>query len=74
MSSGVTTSRCSTSLPNPGKCSSSTAWALSANGSRSVSQSLPLSSYGAYWTKHESTCLPGGAMSGSITDCMAASM
>ena len=33
---------------------------------RSASQSLSRSLYGAYWTKHDITCLPGGAMSGSI--------
>ncbi len=27
-----------------------------------------------YWTKHDMTCLPGGAMSGSIVDWMAPSM
>ena len=74
MSTGVTTSRCSTRSPKPGKCSSSTACALSPKRSRSVSQSLPRSSYGAYCTKHDMTCLPGGAMSGSTTDWIAASM
>ena len=46
-----------------------------------VAEALPLglpvaaaSSYGAYWTKHDMTCLPGGAMSGSTTDWIAASM
>ena len=41
MSTGVTTSRCSTRSPKPGKCDSRTACALSPKLSRSVSQSLP---------------------------------
>jgi len=58
----------------PGKNDSSVACTVSAKRSRSVSQSLPLRWYGAYCTKHDMTCLPGGAMSGSTTDWIAASM
>src|SRR5680860_1361670 len=72
MSRGVTISRCSTRSPKPGKCDSRTACTLSPNGSRSVSQSLPSRWYGAYCTKHDMTCLPGGAISGSTTDWIAA--
>ena len=39
-----------------------------------MSQSLPFRWYGAYWTKHDMTCLPGGAMSGSTNDWIAQSM
>ena len=66
MSSGVRTSRCSTRSPKPGKNDSSVRWTVSPRFWRSVSQSLSRSLYGAYWTKHDITCLPGGAMSGSI--------
>ena len=66
MSSGVTTSRWRIRSPNPGKNDSSVRWTVSPRPCRSVSQSLPLRWYGAYWTKHDITCLPGGAMSGSI--------
>ena len=74
MSSGVTTSRCSTRSPKPGKNDSNVACTVSAKFSRSVSQSLPLRWYGAYCTKHDMTCLPGGAMSGSTNDWIAQSM
>src|SRR5688500_12150222 len=30
--------------------------------------------YGAYWTKHDMTCLPGGATLGSVSDGMTMSM
>src|SRR3990170_3007997 len=73
MSSGVTTSRCNTRSPKPGKNDSSVRWTVSPNPWRSVSQSLDRRWYGAYWTKQLMTALPGGAMSGSMNDCNAQS-
>ncbi len=71
MSSGVTTSRWSTRSPNPGKNDSSVRWTMSPRFCFSVSQSPSRSSYGVYWMKQDMTCLPGGAMSGSIVLWMA---
>ena len=42
----------------------------SPNASRFASFQPPSMSYGAYCTKHDITCCPGGAMSGSIIDGM----
>ena len=74
MSSGVRTSRWRTSLPKPGKNDSSVACTVSPRFSFSVSQSLSRRWYGVYWMNELMTCLPGGAMSGSIVDWIAQSM
>ena len=74
MSSGVRISRWRTRSPKPGKNDSSVAWTVSPKFSCSVSQSLSRRWYGAYWMKQLITCLPGGAMSGSIVDWIAQSM
>ena len=46
----------------------------SPNASRFASVQPPFRWYGAYWTKMLITCLPGGAMPGSIMDGMTMSM
>src|SRR6185436_17957561 len=46
----------------------------SPNASRFASVQPPLMLYGAYWTKMLMTCLPGGAIPGSIIDGMITSM
>jgi hypothetical protein len=46
----------------------------SPKASRFASSQPPVMFDGAYWTKIDITCLPGGAMPGSIIDGMMTSM
>src|SRR6266550_8973887 len=50
-----------------GACSASVSITASPNASRSVSHEPDARSYGAYCTKHERMCLPGGATDGSVS-------
>src|ERR1700739_480488 len=50
-----------------GMCSLMVSMTLSPKASRFASSQVPSASlYGAYCTKHDSTCLPGGATDGSV--------
>ena len=47
---------------------------MSPNASRFASVQPPFTLYGAYCTKIDITCLPGGAIAGSIIDGITMSM
>src|SRR5688500_20189099 len=49
-----------------GACSAIVSITVSPNSSRFSSQFPSFRLYGAYWTKHDITCLPGGATEGSV--------
>src|SRR5439155_9287958 len=68
ISSGVITCRCRMSDLNPGAKLSTVFTTASPNASRFASVQPPFNAYGAYCTKIDITCLPGGAMPGSIID------
>src|SRR5262245_12343289 len=72
-SSGVTTCRCRMMFLMLGACSAIVSTTVSPKASRSLSQS-PLRLYGAYCTKQDMTCLPGGASEGSVSVGMTMSM
>src|ERR1700751_4267207 len=74
-SSGVTTCRCKMMSRMLGAYSAMVSITVSPNFSFSVSQCRPGASlYGAYCTKHDITCFPGGATEGSGSDGMTMSM
>src|SRR5205809_799610 len=68
MSSGVMTCRCRIFDLNPGAKLSTVFTTASPNASRFASVQPPFRLYGAYCTKIDMTCLPGGAMPGSIIE------
>src|SRR6266576_5158743 len=68
MSSGVMTCRCRIFDLNSGAKLSTVFTTVSPNASRFASVQPPLSLYGAYCTKIDMTCFPGGAMPGSIIE------
>ena len=69
MSKGLSTCLSTMRLRMFGNRSSSVSMTVSPNAVRiSSSQTLPSASlYGAYCTKHDIVCLPGGAMEGSTS-------
>src|SRR6478609_11504909 len=73
-SGGVTTCRCRTIDLKLGAYSAIVFTTVSPKASRWSSQLLSARWYGAYWTKHDITCLPGGAIDGSVNDGMTMSM
>ena len=73
-SSGVSTCRCRISFFRFGAYWETVSTTVSPNASRFSSQVPSRSLYGAYWTKHESTCLPGGATEGSVSEGITMSM
>src|SRR5262245_7704432 len=68
MSSGVMTWRCRIFDLNPGAKLSTVFTTVSPKASRFASVQPPFRLYGAYCTKIDMTCLPGGAIPGSIID------
>ena len=73
MSSGVITSRASTSSPNPGAYASSVLTAISPTRSRSSAHVPSRRCRGAAWNTTLITCLPSGASDGSASDGIVAS-
>src|SRR5689334_15747076 len=66
ISRGVSTCRCRMMSRKFGAYSERVLMTLSPNSSRFSSQFPSLRWYGAYWTKHDITCFPGGATEGSV--------
>jgi glycogen debranching enzyme len=76
ISSGVSTCLCRIRLRMFGNRPSSVEITVSPNASRSAAVHVrpSLRWYGAYWTKHDITCFPGGAIDGSTSVGMMQSM